>query len=221
MSVNTDRYVFDAERVSEWSNRVLKFINGDSDSIESLSKKVNTQLEVMTDPEVWSGASAVANYRDMMDTYVLLIQFSNAFADDFKVNIDAARDNAQMIEEANKGVNISIATAFGEVTVNGIPAPVEASIAEDRTVYDKNRIQEVVREFNGIMGTLGQIESVLRARLEELDGKNGWFEGTFANRLQEESIDNINKYCKPIVENLQKCVDNMQRRINNVIDADS
>lgn len=220
MSVNTDRYVFEADRVSEWANRVLKFVNGDSDSIEALSKKVNAQMQVMTDPEVWSGASAVANYRDMMDTYVLLIQFANAFAEDFKYNVDAASKNAQMIEEANKGVNITIASEFGEVTVNGIPAPVEAAIAQDRTVYDKNRIQEVVREFNSIMSSLGQIESVLRSRLDEVDGKNGWFEGVFANRLQEACIENINKYCKPIVENLQKCVDNMQRRISNVIDAD-
>ncbi len=220
MSVNTGRYVFAADKVGDWANRVLKFVNGESASIESLSKRVDTQMQRMADPEVWSGGAAVKNFRDMFDTYLLLVKFANTFATNFSENMKAIEQNAIAIEEANLAENVTIADKFGTITVNGIEAPVTAAISTERDVYDKETIRDVVREFNSIMGELGQIESVLRSRIEELDGQNGWFEGKVANNLQQSLLETLNQYCTPIVKNLQMCVDNMAQRLANVENAD-
>ena len=213
-------FVYNPESVKTWARNVVSYLNGGDESVYTCSKKFGEQIEILVQPNVWTGAAAAQNYQNFMETHKALISFTNAFGSAFEEAMNVINTKVNDLEISNLGIDTNISATFGQLTYDRISQLSEENINKDVTTYDYMTIIEIGTTLNKIQSDLEKVTTSLKTKLEELNSGVGTWDGDAASSAKENLLNIVNKNMSVISEGLQICIKNISAAAQAAQQAD-
>lgn len=202
-------FAYNPESMKTWANTVVNYLNGGSESIESVSKKFNLQIEKLVQPNVWTGPAALQNYQNFLETHQALVNFINGFGRVFEESMNELNKNVQQLETSNLGNASGIASSFGTLSYNQLSALSEENINKDIVRYDYATIQGIGSELNSILTTLESINERLISEINKLNNGSSIWDGNAAESAKESLSSTLKNGMDKVVETLNICIKNI------------
>ncbi len=213
-------YAYDPNLAKQWSNDIVGMINGGSISINEISRKFSEQLEVLVQPNVWTGAAAKANYLNFLDTHQNLINFSNQFGQAFSESMNEVNRSVANLEEINLGVDSNVATTFGALSFDRLTELSEANVSVDAVRYDYGKIASIGQALDEISRSLSELNSNLSSKISLLNDGSGMWDGNSAEAAKDKLNYVLNSNMPKITESLSICIKNISEAAANAQAAD-
>ncbi len=215
--------IYDSARMKQWSNEVIGLIDGTNggDSIKNCADKFYAQIEVLVQPNVWTGAAAVKNYNDFKATYNTLIDFSNEFGKDFGDAMEKIAKNINSLELANLGSDTSVSSTFGDVTLANLDEMTNQNIAKEIVTYDYDKISAISTELDAIKISLENVKKSLMDKIAKIDNDSDMlWEGNAAGEFKSIILNCVNTNMPDIINGLDRCISNIKTAGENAQAAD-
>ena len=200
---------YDPERFRVWANDVVKYLNGDGDSIGYCSRKFSEQMETLVQPDVWTGDAASKNYHNFLETHQALVTFVNSFGEAFEQGMNEINKIVNNLEVANLGVNTNVASTFGTLSYDQMSTLSEENVKTDTVKYNYTAISSIGKALDQIYGNLESINTNLTTKLNELNDGSGMFDCNTAQGVKESLTNTLNTNMQKILECLNICIENI------------
>ncbi len=205
-------FAYNPEAAKSWANGIVNYLNGGSESISACSKKLSEQIEILVQPNVWTGSAAAQNYQNFMDTHRAFIKFINSFGDAFRDSMTKVNKAVAELEMANLGADTNIESTFGTLSYDQIAALSEQNINKAEVTYDYDKISEVSSSLKSIVAMVDSIKTNLTNKINELNNGSGMWDGTSAEQAKE-TLSSI------ISSNMQKINELLTIDVKEISDA--
>ncbi len=213
-------FVYDPALAKEWSNDIVQMINGGEISINQISKKFSEQLEVLVQPNVWTGAAAKANYQNFLQTHQDLVNFSNQFGQAFSESMNEVNRSVANLEEINLGTDSNVSSTFGALSFDKLTELSEANVFVESVTYDYSQISSIGDALNEISRSLTELNENLTSKINELDNGKGMWDGNAAESTKAKLNSVLNNNMPKIMESLGVCIKNISEAAVNAQAAD-
>ncbi len=214
-------FAYNPEAVKTWSNSVINFLNGGSDSIQACSKKFSEQVEKLVQPNVWTGAAAAKNYQNFLDTHKALINFVNNFGNAYEEAMNEVNKNVANLEIANLGTDTNVSSTFGTLTYDQLAQLSEENIKKDVVRYDYATISSIGTALKQILTTLENVNSNLSKKIDELNNGSGMWDGGAASEARENLSSTLKVNMDKVIDALNICISNISAAAEAAQMADS
>ncbi len=208
-------FAYDPARLKDWAGKVLDYLNGEDNSVKKCSTNFNAQIEVLVQPNVWTGAAAAKNYHDFLTTHEAMINFINEFGAAFENSMNDLNATVSNLEISNLGADTNVAGTFGTLNYDQLSALSEQNINKDITTYDYNSINNISEELNKILVQLEQVKSDLINKINELDNGDKMWDGDSAAAAKEQLNAVLNPNMSKIFDSLNVCISNIKTASEN------
>lgn len=202
-------FAYDPNAAKTWANSIVKYLNGDADSIYSNSKKFTDQIEKLVQPNVWTGAAAAKNYQNFLDTHKALVNFSNKFGEAFEQSMNAINKSVSDLEVANLGADTNVSTTFGTLTFAELSALSEENIKKDVVRYDYATIIGIGTSLSTILQSLETVYKNLDTKINELNNGTSIWDGDAAESARQTLSSTLKTNMDKVIENLNICIKNI------------
>ena len=194
-----------------WANNVFNYLNGDSDSIIFCIKKLQVQIETLTEPNIWTGPLANNCYQKLLDIYQNLINFFNHFSESLTISLNSLNTSLQHLEIVDSNLNQTL-TDYNPLKYPQLPN--NQNLKTDTITWNYNKIFPISLELEHILTTLEKINVSLRQKIDELNNESGIWDGNSAAQTKENLTHILSTYMPKIMENIQICINNI-KELNN------
>lgn len=213
-------FQYDPSLAKNWSQAVVNYLDGDGESVRVCSQKFSQQMEVLVQPNVWTGSAAYQNYQNFMETHNAMIKFINQFGMAFEEAMQSVTTSIQELEVSNLGKNTNVSSTFGTLNYQQISELAEANINQEHVTYDYAQIMTIGENLKAIRSSLDSIVSSLKSKINELASGAGIWEGDAATSARENLLATIEKNMPEIISALEKCDQNIALAGQNAQAAD-
>ena len=207
--------------ITIWAKEINNLIGGEGDTIRSCTEKMKSQMEQLTQPDVWTGSAAVQNFSNFMQTENALISFANEFGEKFTSAVKNTNDAVEQLELGNLAQNTNISGIMDSLSFNQLSAMAEANINKETVLYNYNVIAQIGTELATIQTQLETINSSLLAKINQLDDGSAMWDGNSAESARESLSGVLNTNMPKIFENLNICIRNISAAAEAAKVADS
>lgn len=201
-------FAYNPESAKAWADKVLSYLNGDTSSIYSCSKRFDENVKKLVQPNVWTGAAASKNYQNFMETHQALINFTNSFGNVFGESMNSVNKNIAQLEVDNLGVDTNV-SSFGDLSYSQIAQLSEENINKQEVRYDYGTISEIGESLKEIRGTLEDVTKNLKTKLSELNSGEGIWDGDAAGSAKESLLNVVDSNMSKVSESLEICISNI------------
>ena len=213
-------FQYDPSLAKTWSQAVVNYLDGDGESVRICSQKFSQQMEVLVQPNVWTGAAAYQNYQNFMETHNAMIKFINQFGMAFEEAMHNVTASIQELEVSNLGKSTNVSSTFGTLSYQQISELAEANINQEHVTYDYAQIMSIGENLKSIRSSLDSVVSSLKSKINELASGAGIWEGDSATSARENLLSTIEKNMPEIISALEKCDQNIALAGQNAQAAD-
>ncbi len=201
-------FAYDPNGVSTWSNAVVNYLTGGSESIESISKKFASQLDKLVEPNVWTGPAAYQNYQNFIETHKAMVNFINSFGSSFENAMHELSKSVANLETNNLGNAGSLANLSLEYTkLNDLATQ---TIKTETVKYDYAVIESIGSELANINSSIETVQNGLNKEIDKLNANVGVWDGNAAETVKGELKQTLTTNMNAIHETLAKCISNIQ-----------
>ena len=204
-------FTFDPEGVRVWCNNIIECLNGDFNSVKCCSKKLDEQLEILIQPNVWTGEAAYENYQKFLETHQSLLNFVNRFGIAFEESMNEISRgvvNLESISEDNKN-------NFGRLSFSQISELSMLNVKKDVVTYDYVQISNVCFTLKSILLELEAINNNMNKKLDELNNGSGIWDGEAAENAKQLLSSILKNNMKIVFDNLNCCINNISIAAEN------
>ena len=207
---------YDPARINSWSNKIARYLD---ENIASCSKKFSEQMDLLAQPNVWTGAAAAKNYINFTETQAALIKFINSFGTAFQEAMVSVNENVAELEVSNLGTNTNVAGSLN-LSYNNLETNVPETIRQEAVVYDYSTIIEIGSSLNTIKGELTEVYSNLKTEISYVNDNSGLWDGNAAASAREQLESTLTTNMDAVLENLEVCINNISKAAQNAQNAD-
>lgn len=203
---------YDKEMVRNWATKINGLISGGGDSFRESFYKFIAQMEIMVEPGTWTGSAAAKNFQNMDETLGVMIRFSNEFGTGFTSAIKSVNDAVADLEINNLGTDTDVANALNSLEYQNIKDNSgNITVQKDLVTYNKEKLAEVTSNLTNIKSNMSSLSSKLTSDLEQLNNGTGMWDGELAERTKESLTSVAQRNLDTIIENLGKCISNVEQ----------
>lgn len=213
-------FQYDPSLAKTWSQAVVNYLDGDGESVRACSQKFSQQMEVLVQPNVWTGAAAYQNYQNFMETHNAMIKFINQFGMAFEEAMRNVTASIQELEVSNLGKNTNVSSNFGTLSYQQISELAQANINQEHVTYDYAQIMSIGENLKSIRSSLDSVVASLKSKINELASGAGIWEGDAATSARENLLSTIERNMPEIISALEKCDQNISAAGQNAQAAD-
>ena len=201
---------YDIEKVRTWANGINNLISGDGDSFRAAFNKFVAQMQIMVEPGTWTGSAAQKNFQNMDETFNTMVRFSNTFGTTFTDAIKSINDQVANLEISNLGTDTNVSGALNSLEYINIKSFEQANVQIDKVTYDPVKLATVTAELNTILNSIDNIHNELTRQLDYLDNGTGIWDGELAYSAKSTLTSIMQSNLTSIMDNLRKCISNVE-----------
>ncbi len=220
---------FNPTAASTWTKSMIAYLSGDGGgdasgggSVGGEAARLKEQMNNLLQPNVWTGAAAMKNFENFVETYNSMVRFVNQFGEAFKEAMKDVATKIGSLEAANLAESGDYVSApFGDVTYENIANMDTTSIDTENVVYDYGIITGIGAIMNSIRVCLENHVNALKNLLEQIGSDSDTWGGTAAENTKSELLNIINSNMPAIYESLDLCINNIKTAAENAQNLDS
>ena len=197
---------YDPVEINTWSNKVARYLD---ENVSNCSNKFSQQIEILAQPNVWTGAAAAQNYKDFTETHLALIKFINNFGTAFQEAMTSVNKNVANLEISNLGANTNASNSMN-LSYSNINDFVPETIKQETIVYDYARIVEIGGELANIKSELTDVYNNLKNEINKVNDGSGLWDGDAAASARETLYNTLTTNMDSVLESLETCIMNIK-----------